>query len=408
MAINLQIPNHENIFPVNGVRIGVTSAGIKKTDKNDLTIFAFEKDTNVSGVFTKNLFCAAPVQICKKHLFEKNAILALIINTGIANSCTGIKGINDALEICKSLAHLMNINLHSILPFSTGVILENLPTEKIINSIPNAIKNLNSDQWYNAANSIMTTDTLPKIYSNRLKINEKIITFTGISKGAGMIMPNMATMLSFICTDAGIDKLLLNRMTEKIANKSFNRITVDGDTSTNDSFIIAATGKSNIFINSENDKYYNDIYKELENAAIDLATKIIRDAEGATKFITVKVNGAKEEYIAKKIGYSIANSPLVKTAFFASDPNLGRIVSAIGQTCIDNLDINKIKIWIGNYLIFENNQRSKFYDEKIAKEIMNQDEIDITINLNDGIYDEIIYTCDLSNEYIDINANYRS
>ncbi|AWD32213.1 Arginine biosynthesis bifunctional protein ArgJ [Candidatus Kinetoplastibacterium sorsogonicusi] len=408
MAINLMVPDIDDIHNVDGVKIGIASAGIKKTNKNDLTIFTFTSGTNVAGVFTKNLFCAPPVQICKNHLNIEEHFAGMIINTGIANSGTGTKGIYDALKVCESFSKLLNVNVEKILPFSTGVILENLPSDKIIHAIPIAMGNLTKNNWYNAAHSIMTTDTLPKIYSKKIKINKEDVVITGISKGAGMIMPNMATMLAFICTDIGIDKSLLNDMIKDIVKVSFNAITVDGDTSTNDSFIIAATGKSKIFIESKENIYYSLVFNELKNAAIDLAQKIIRDGEGATKFVTIQVINAKNSILAKQVGYSIANSPLVKTALYASDPNLGRIISAIGQTCLEEIDINKIDIYIGNLLILKNGSKSENYIEKLAKNIMLEKEIVFTISLNNGIISETIYTCDLSNQYIDINANYRS
>src|SRR5690606_29610554 len=329
MAVNLQIPSESDIFPVAGVEIGVTEAGIRKANRRDLTVFRLAQGTNVAGVFTRNRFRAAPVQVCEAHLAAGGPIRALVINTGNANAGTGAEGLQKAQDTCVALGQLMGVPAQQILPFSTGVILEPLPLDRLTAALPAALDNLGPDQWFNAAHGIMTTDTLPKIHSQRAQIGGKTVTFTGISKGAGMIRPNMATMLSFLATDAGIAQPVLRKLALEIANRSFNRITVDGDTSTNDSFIIAATGQSGIDIASEADPHYAAVRDALAAAALDLAQKIVRDAEGATKFITIRVEEAMTTEEALKVAYSVAHSPLVKTAFFASDPNLGRILAAI-------------------------------------------------------------------------------
>ncbi|AFZ83423.1 glutamate N-acetyltransferase/amino-acid N-acetyltransferase [Candidatus Kinetoplastibacterium blastocrithidii TCC012E] len=405
MAVNLKIP--KKVFAIEGIGIGVTEAGIKKENRKDLTIFKLDEGTTLSGVFTKNLFCAAPVQIAKKHLLSGKPVRSLVINTGNANAGTGQKGLKDAQKICNCLGSLLKIEDCQVLPFSTGVVLEPLPVEKIVNNLDKAILKIDKNNWMDAAYGIMTTDTTPKIFSEQFIIGERTFTITGISKGAGMIHPNMATMLGFIGTDLGIKQQLLDKIIKDIADQSFNRITIDGDTSTNDSFIIMATGKSNIQINSENDSNYNTVLDALSKAASDLSQKIVRDAEGATKFITLQVEQAASKEEALSIAYSVAKSPLVKTAFYASDPNIGRILVAIGYSNT-NIPINKIKIWLNDLLIVENGELSESYTEESGKKIMEQQEITIKISLNNGYFSEKVYTCDLSHDYITINADYRS
>ncbi|AGF48793.1 bifunctional glutamate N-acetyltransferase/amino-acid acetyltransferase ArgJ [Candidatus Kinetoplastidibacterium galati] len=405
MAVNLTIP--KKVFAVEGIEIGVTEAGIKKANRRDLTVFKLDEGTAVSGVFTKNLFCAAPVQIAKKHLLLGKPIRSLIVNTGNANAGTGQNGLKNAQEVCKSLGSLLKIEDCQILPFSTGVVLEPLPVEKIIDNLDRAILNIDKNNWMEAAYGIMTTDTTPKIFSEQFNIDQEIFTITGISKGAGMIHPNMATMLGFIGTDLGIKQSLLDKIIKDIADKSFNRITIDGDTSTNDSFIIMATGKSSIRLESENDINYTKVVESLSKAASDLAQKIVRDAEGATKFITLQVEKAASKEEALSIAYSVAKSPLVKTAFYASDPNIGRILVAIGYSNT-NIPINRIRIWLNDLLIVENGELSKNYTEESGKNVMKQLEITIKISLDNGYFSEKVYTCDLSHDYVTINADYRS
>ncbi len=408
MAVNLQIPSESEIFPVAGVEIGVTEAGIRKANRRDLTVFRLAEGTSVAGVFTRNRFCAAPVQVCQAHLAAGGPISALVINTGNANAGTGEEGLQKAKDTCEALGKLLGVPAAQILPFSTGVILEPLPLDRLVAGLPAAIADLAIDHWSSAAHGIMTTDTLPKISSAKVQIDGKTVTFTGISKGAGMIRPNMATMLSFLATDAGIAQPLLRKLAVEIADASFNRITVDGDTSTNDSFIIAATGKSGVNVNSESDAAYAAVRRALTAAALDLATKIVRDAEGATKFMTIRVEEAGTTEEALKVAYAVAHSPLVKTAFFASDPNLGRILAAVGYAGIDDLDVSNIRLWLDDVLVATNGGRNPDYQEADGQRVMKQAEISVRIALGRGQVSDTVYTCDFSHEYVSINADYRS
>ncbi|CAB3744324.1 MULTISPECIES: bifunctional glutamate N-acetyltransferase/amino-acid acetyltransferase ArgJ [Achromobacter] len=408
MAVNLQIPSESEIFPVAGVEIGVTEAGIRKANRRDLTVFRLAEGTSVAGVFTRNRFCAAPVQVCQAHLAAGGPISALVINTGNANAGTGEEGLKKAKDTCDALGKLLGVPASQILPFSTGVILEPLPLDRLVAGLPGAIANLAADHWSSAAHGIMTTDTLPKISSAKVQIDGKTVTFTGISKGAGMIRPNMATMLSFLATDAGIAQPLLRKLAVEIADASFNRITVDGDTSTNDSFIIAATGKSGVTVNSESDAAYAAVRDALTAAALELATKIVRDAEGATKFMTIRVEEAGTTEEALKVAYAVAHSPLVKTAFFASDPNLGRILAAVGYAGIDDLDVSNIRLWLDDVLVAKNGGRNPDYQEADGQRVMKQAEISVRIALGRGQVSDTVYTCDFSHEYVSINADYRS
>ncbi|AZS77503.1 bifunctional glutamate N-acetyltransferase/amino-acid acetyltransferase ArgJ [Achromobacter spanius] len=408
MAVNLQIPSESEIFPVAGVEIGVTEAGIRKANRRDLTVFRLAEGTSVAGVFTRNRFCAAPVQVCQAHLAAGGPISALVINTGNANAGTGEEGLKKARDTCDALGKLLGVPAAQILPFSTGVILEPLPLDRLVAGLPGAIANLGADHWSSAAHGIMTTDTLPKISSAKVQIDGKTVTFTGISKGAGMIRPNMATMLSFLATDAGIAQPLLRKLAVEIADASFNRITVDGDTSTNDSFIIAATGKSGVNVNSESDAAYAAVREALTAAALELATKIVRDAEGATKFMTIRVEEAGTTEEALKVAYAVAHSPLVKTAFFASDPNLGRILAAVGYAGIDDLDVSNIRLWLDDVLVAKDGGRNPDYQEADGQRVMKQAEIQVRIALGRGTVADTVYTCDFSHEYVSINADYRS
>lgn len=408
MAVNLQIPSESEIFPVAGVEIGVTEAGIRKANRRDLTVFRLAEGTSVAGVFTRNRFCAAPVQVCQAHLAAGGPISALVINTGNANAGTGEEGLKKSKDTCDALGKLLGVSAAQILPFSTGVILEPLPLDRLVAGLPAAIADLAPDHWFSAAHGIMTTDTLPKISSAKVQIDGKTVTFTGISKGAGMIRPNMATMLSFLATDAGIAQPLLRKLAVEIADASFNRITVDGDTSTNDSFIIAATGKSGVNVNSETDAAYAAVRDALTAAALELATKIVRDAEGATKFMTIRVEEAGTTEEALKVAYAVAHSPLVKTAFFASDPNLGRILAAVGYAGIDDLDVSNIRLWLDDVLVAKNGGRNPDYQEADGQRVMKQAEISVRIALGRGQISDTVYTCDFSHEYVSINADYRS
>lgn len=407
MAVNFHIPSPENIHAVPGVEIGIASAGIKKAGNRDLTVFKFTPGTTVSGVFTRNRFRAAPVQICESRLRCDQEIRALLVNTGNANAGTGSEGMDRALQTCQALATELGVDQNQILPFSTGVILEPLPADKIIAAIPAAVADLSAQNWLPAASSIMTTDTVPKVSSKQIEINGRTVTITGISKGAGMIRPNMATMLSFIGTDAEVDCQLLKQLTIEVTEKSFNRITIDGDTSTNDSFIIAATGQSGIEVTKDS-PHYQAFVDALTEIAIDLAQKIVRDAEGATKFITVQVESAKNAEEALKVAYSIAQSPLVKTAFFASDPNLGRILAAIGYADIADLDTSNINLWLGDVLVASNGGRHPEYKEEEGDRVMQEPEILVRVALNRGTAEEKVYTCDFSYDYVKINAEYRT
>ncbi|WP_144632540.1 bifunctional glutamate N-acetyltransferase/amino-acid acetyltransferase ArgJ [Bordetella genomosp. 13] len=409
MAVNLQIPPESEIFPVAGVEIGVTEAGIRKANRRDLTVFRFAEGSTVAGVFTRNRFRAAPVQVCESHLAASGgAIRALVINTGNANAGTGADGLQRAKDTCAALSGLLGVPAEQILPFSTGVILEPLPVDRVKAGLPGAIAALSPDQWFSAAHGIMTTDTLPKIHSRRIQAEGKTVTFTGISKGAGMIRPNMATMLSYLATDAAIAQPLLRTLAVQIADQSFNRITVDGDTSTNDSFILIATGKSGVSVSSESDPAYAAVVQALTEAAADLAQKIVRDAEGATKFMTIRVEEAGSTEEALKVAYSVAHSPLVKTAFFASDPNLGRILAAIGYAGIDDLDVSAIRLWLGDVLVAVDGGRNPSYQEADGQRVMKEAEILVRIALGRGKVSDTVYTCDFSHDYVSINADYRS
>ena len=408
MAVNLQIPSESEIFPVAGVEIGVTEAGIRKANRRDLTVFRLAPGATVAGVFTRNRFCAAPVQVSKAHLAKGGPIRALVINTGNANAGTGEPGLKNAEDTCAELGKLLGVPAEQVLPFSTGVILEPLPMDRLLAGLPKAVAALGGNEWFNAAHGIMTTDTLPKIFSRRVQIGGKTVTLTGISKGAGMIRPNMATMLSFLATDAGIAQPLLDKLALELANQSFNRITIDGDTSTNDSFIVMATGQSGLQVNAASDADYAALRQALAEAAADLAQKIVRDAEGATKFMTIRVEEAGNTEEALKVAYAVAHSPLVKTAFYASDPNLGRILAAIGYAGIDDLDASKIRLWLDDVLVAKDGGRNPDYKEEDGQRVMKQAEILVRIALGRGQVSDTVYTCDFSHEYVSINADYRS
>jgi len=408
MAVNLHIPQAADIFPVEGIEIGVAEAGIRKANRRDLTVFRLAPGTTVAGVFTLNRFRAAPVQICEAHLAAGGPISALVINTGNANAGTGQPGLDAANATCAALGDLLGVPPAQILPFSTGVILEPLPVDRLTAGLPRAIAAFGPNNWMEAAHGIMTTDTLPKVVSRRVEIGGRTVTFTGVSKGAGMIRPNMATMLGFLGTDAGIAQPVLARLARDLANVSFNRITVDGDTSTNDSFIVMATGKSGLQIDSEDDANYTVLRDAFADAARELAQKIVRDAEGATKFMTIQVEEAGTTEEALKVAYAVAHSPLVKTAFFASDPNLGRILAAIGYAGIDDLDVNGLRLWLDDVLVACDGGRNPDYQEADGQRVMKQAEILVRIALGRGTVADTVYTCDFSHEYVTINADYRS
>ena len=408
MPVNLIAPEASSLLPVDGVWLGCAEAHIRKSNRKDLLVMQLAAGSHVVGVFTQNQFCAAPVLLCKTHLASGEPIRALLVNTGCANAGTGEDGLSRAKLTTEALAKSLNLKPQQILPFSTGVILEPLPADKVIGGLPAAIADLKQDNWLNAAEAIMTTDIVAKGSSRHIMLGGKQIAITGISKGSGMIHPNMATMLGFLGTDAGIDQDLLKNLAKEVADVSFNRITVDGDTSTNDSFIIMATGKSGLMINSTTDPHYQALKTALSVAAADLAQKIVRDAEGATKFMTVKVEQAKDVDEALLVAYAVAQSPLVKTAFFASDPNLGRIVCAVGYAGIPDLDVSHVNLWLGDVHVVLDGGRNPSYQEADGQRIMKEAEITMRIGLGRGTASDTVYTCDFSHEYVSINADYRS
>lgn len=405
MAVNLAVPNDRQVLAIDGVQVFVGQAGVKKPDHDDLTLIVLNGVNSIGAVFTQNRFCAAPVQIAKQHLATDTGVRALVINTGNANAGTGRQGLADAEFICEKVAQQIGCAAAQVLLFSTGVILEPLPVDRIVAALPK----VKVVHWPQAAAAIMTTDTVPKMASRTVSIDGHKVHFTGIAKGSGMIHPNMATMLGFVFTDADIAQPLLQQMVAEVANTSFNAITVDGDTSTNDSFVVVATGKTELGrIDSEASKDYAAIKTVLADVALELAQAIVRDGEGASKFITIDVRHALTEAEARQVGYAVARSPLVKTAFYASDPNLGRILCAIGYAGITDLDVSAIKVYLGDVLVAEKGGRASSYTEEAGQQVMAQDEITVTIDLARGEAQAKIYTCDLSKEYVAINADYRS
>lgn len=408
MPVNLPIPKAEDLFPVAGVRLGVTSAGIRKNGRNDILVVELSPGSQVAGVLTQNAFCAAPVQVCKTHLASGAEIRAWVVNTGCANAGTGAQGLQNANDTCELLARSLGITAQQVLPFSTGVILEHLPMEKIRAGVSQAVTLLGQANWLNAATAIMTTDTQPKAASVQVQVQGQTVTMTGISKGAGMIKPNMATMLGYVATDAGVERSLLESLVREAADESFNSITIDGDTSTNDSFVVAATGASKVRFNSATDPDWQVFRQALIGLSKTLAQAIVRDGEGATKFISIRVSQAQSRQEAKQVGYAIAHSPLVKTAFFASDPNLGRILAAIGYSGIAGLNVEKIKVYLDDVLVAEQGGRASSYTEANGQRVMAQQEITISVELARGTEQATVYTCDLSHDYVSINADYRS
>jgi glutamate N-acetyltransferase/amino-acid N-acetyltransferase len=408
MPVNYATPAADQLFPVAGVRLGVAEAEIRKKNRRDLTLVALDAGCTVAGVFTQNRFCAAPVQLCRNHLAAGKGIRALVINTGIANAGTGEPGRLAAQATCEAVGELLGIGADQVLPFSTGVILEPLPVDRLVAGLPAAKADLNADNWHAAAHAIMTTDTIAKAASRNATVNGKKVTISGISKGAGMIKPNMATMLGFVATDAGIAQPLLDQLVKEAADASFNCITVDGDTSTNDSFVMIASGQSGVSIANETDAGWAEVKAAMIAVAVELALAIVRDGEGATKFITVAVEGGKDVEECRKVGYAIGHSPLVKTAFFASDPNLGRILAAIGYAGIADLDVDGVKVWLDDVLVAENGGRAAAYKEEDGARVMAQAEITVRVDLGRGAAQAKVYTCDFSYDYVKINADYRS
>ena len=392
-----------------GVRLGTAEAEIRKKNHKDLTLIVLPEGATAAGVFTQNRFCAAPVQLCKKHLTATNGnIRALVINTGIANAGTGEVGLKAAEKTCAAASELLQIKASEVLPFSTGVILEHLPVDRLIAALPKTLESLNEDSWESAAQAIMTTDTRPKIASKEIEINGEKIHITGIAKGAGMIHPNMATMLGFVALDAAVSPALLQKAIRIAAHQSFNAITVDGDTSTNDSFILMATGQVPVTFETGEESGWAELQNAINAVSLELAQAIIRDGEGATKFITIDVAGGQNEEECQKIARAIAHSPLVKTAFFASDPNLGRILAAIGYAGVADLDVAKIRLFLDEVLVSENGGRAESYKEEDGKRVMAKTDITIRVELNRGTAAFRLYTCDLSHDYVSINADYRS
>ena len=393
---------------VQGVKIGSAEAYIRYPNRRDLVIFEFAEGTQVAGVFTQNAFCAAPVKVSKVHLQQANARY-LVINTGNANAGTGPTGLSNAQQTCVKLAELAGVQEYEILPFSTGVIGEQLPIQRLVDGLPMALESLNADAWLDAATGIMTTDTTPKVASEQFELDGVVYTMTGISKGAGMIRPNMATMLGFVATDLAIERGLLEQLLSEAVNVSFNRITVDGDTSTNDSCIVAATGKAGgQILSSSQDPRYAEVLSVLSRIMQRLAQLIIRDGEGATKFITIAVEGGENTQECCDIAYSIAHSPLVKTAIFASDPNWGRILCAIGYAGVTDLDVEKIQVWLDDVQICKDGGAAADYTEAEGSRVMSQTEMTIRVDLGRGEAKDTVYTCDLSYDYVKINADYRS
>ena len=409
MPVNLPLPDVATLFPIAGVRIGVTEAGVRKVGRKDLTVVLLDEGASVSGVFTSNRFCAAPVQLCREHLASGQSMRALLINTGNANAGTGADGLARAQSTCVALAGKLGISAQQVLPFSTGVIMEPLPIGRIEAGLDAAIADARLDNWLKAAEGIMTTDTQPKAYGAQVTIGGKQISVSGISKGAGMIRPNMATMLGFIATDACVSQAVMHELSLALAEGSFNRVTVDGDTSTNDSLVVIASNKAgNAEITSLQSADGEALKAAMLGVARQLAQAIVRDGEGATKFITVQVEGGRTAEECRKVAYAIAHSPLVKTAFYASDPNLGRILAAVGYAGIDDLDQTGIELHLDDVHVATRGGRNPSYREEDGQRVMKQSEITVRVGLGRGAATETVWTCDFSHEYVTINADYRS
>jgi len=434
MPVNLTAPVASSLHPVSGVRIGVAEAGVRKANRKDLTVFLLDEGASVGGVFTSNRFCAAPVQICRERLTAGAAVRAIVVNTGNANAGTGEDGLARARQTCEALAAQLKLQPDQVLPFSTGVIMEPLPVDRIVAGLPAAITDAQPAHWARAAEGIMTTDTVPKAASAKAMVGGVEVTITGISKGAGMIRPNMATMLGgvevtitgiskgagmirpnmatmlgFLATDAKVDQAVMKQLAFELAEGSFNRVTIDGDTSTNDSFIVIATNKAaNAPVTALDSVDGQALKAAMLGVARQLAQAIVRDGEGATKFITVQVEGGKTTAECRQVAYAIAHSPLVKTAFFASDPNLGRILAAVGYAGIEDLDQTKIDLYLDDVHVAVNGGRNPSYREEDGQRVMKQAEITVRVNLGRGSASDTVWTCDLSHDYVSINADYRS
>lgn len=409
MAVNLPLPQAENLKPVAGVELGWAEAGIRKANRKDVLVVRVAEGSTVAGVFTQNRFCAAPVQVCREHLAAGQGIRALVINTGNANAGTGETGLKNARATCEAVASAIGASPAQVLPFSTGVILEQLPMDRLLAGVPAAIAAVREDNWLAAAEAIMTTDTQPKAASRTVSIDGKTVTLSGISKGAGMIRPNMATMLGFIATDAAVAQPVLQALVSHAADHSFNSITIDGDTSTNDSFVLIATGKSGAAtIEQAQGPAFEQLREAVTDLAQELAQMIVRDGEGATKLMTIRVESGRDVAECRKIAYAVAHSPLVKTAFFASDPNLGRILAAVGYAGVDDLDVNHVNLWLDDVWVARDGGRNPDYREEDGQRVMKQAEITVRIALGRGDATATVWTCDLSHDYVSINADYRS
>lgn len=409
MPVNLQAPEPSSLHPVAGLAIGTAMAGVRKANRRDLVVVVLDEGAAVAGVFTKNRFCAAPVQVCREHLAAGAGVRAIVVNTGNANAGTGADGLARARRTCSALAAQLGVKPEQVLPFSTGVIMETLPVERIEAGLPQALASLSAAAWAEAAQGIMTTDTLPKAASRQLQIGGRTVTVTGISKGAGMIRPNMATMLGFVATDAVIAPELLQPLVRGAADASFNRITIDGDTSTNDSFVLIATQKAgHARIDSLDSAEGRALREAVEAVSVQLAQAIVRDGEGATKFISVVVQGGRTVDECRLAAYAVAHSPLVKTAFFASDPNLGRILAAVGYAGIDDLDQGLIDLFLDDVHVVTEGGRHVGYKEEDGQRVMKQNEITVRVHLHRGPAEATVWTCDLSHDYVSINADYRS
>ena len=409
MPVNLPALDPAQLKPIAGVRIGIAEAGVRKSNRKDLTVFLLDEGVSVAGVFTRNRFCAAPVQVCREHLAAGSAVRALVINTGNANAGTGAPGLAHARQTCDALAKLLQCTPAQVLPFSTGVIMEPLPVDRIVAGLPAALADAQATHWAKAAEGIMTTDTVPKAASVQLQIGGSTVSITGISKGAGMIRPNMATMLGFLATDAAIDPALLPALARELADGSFNRITIDGDTSTNDSFVVVATHRAgHAPITSWATPEGQALKAALMQVARQLAHAIVRDGEGATKFLTIAVEGGRSAQECRQVAYAIAHSPLVKTAMYASDPNLGRILAAVGYAGIEDLDQALIELHLDDVHVATQGGRHPAYREEDGQRVMQQAEITVRVGLGRGTASDTVWTCDLSHDYVSINADYRS
>lgn len=409
MAVNLPLPQAADLKPVPGVQLGWAEAGIRKADRKDVLVVTVPEGATVAGVFTRNRFCAAPVQVCREHLATGTGIRAIVVNTGNANAGTGEPGLAASRATCEALADLLGVSPQQILPFSTGVILEPLPVDRLVAGLPQALGRLAEDHWLQAAEAIMTTDTQPKAASRTITLGGKTVTLTGISKGAGMIRPNMATMLGFIATDAAVAQPVLQQLVTHAADHSFNSITIDGDTSTNDSFVLLATGQSGAaLIDSTAHADYAALRDAVTDLAQELAQMIVRDGEGATKLMTIQVEQGQSVAECRQVAYAVAHSPLVKTAFYASDPNLGRILAAVGYAGIDDLDVDRVNLWLDDVWVAKNGGRNPDYREEEGQRVMKQAEITVRIALGRGNAQATVWTCDFSHEYVSINADYRS